>query len=149
MMNALYNQKLLALAGNIPSIGRLDKPDGQARVVSKLCGSTVDVALQVEAGRVSAFAHEVRACALGQASSSIMARNIVGASPERLFRLYDEVEAMLKRGADAPEDGWNEVGYLEPVRDFPARHDSTLLTFRAVARALQDAGYQAPCGRVY
>ena len=84
MLDDVYNERILEFAGNIPRLGRLDRPDATAKAHSRLCGSTVTVDLRMADGRVADFAHEVRACALGQASSSIMARTIVGSTPQEL-----------------------------------------------------------------
>ncbi|AWN39020.1 iron-sulfur cluster assembly scaffold protein [Methylobacterium radiodurans] len=137
MLDDIYNRRILELAADIPRLGRLDRPDASATAHSKLCGSTVTIDLALDAeDRVADFAHEVRACALGQASSSLMARHVVGASAEDLRALREAVRAMLKQGAPAPEGPWTDFAVLEPVRDFKARHASTLLTFDAVVDAL-------------
>ncbi|HEY4819235.1 MAG TPA: iron-sulfur cluster assembly scaffold protein, partial [Xanthobacteraceae bacterium] len=96
MLNDVYNSRILELAGNIPRLGRLADPDATATAHSKLCGSTVTVDLKMADGKVTDFAHDVKACALGQASSSIMARHVVGASAEELRRLREDVRKMLK-----------------------------------------------------
>ncbi|WP_416355180.1 iron-sulfur cluster assembly scaffold protein [Aureimonas phyllosphaerae] len=139
MIDDLYNDRILDLAGNIPRIGRLDAPDGSARAHSKLCGSTVTVDLKLTDGVVSDFAHEVRACALGQASSSVMARHIVGATPAELREVREAMQNMLKAGGPSPEGRFEELRYLEPVREHKARHASTMLTFDAVVEALEKA----------
>lgn len=139
MLSDIYNRRILDLAGNIPSLGRLDAPDGTATAHSKLCGSTVTVDVRLEDGRVRDFAHDVKACALGQASSSIMARNVVGSDAEELRSLLDTVRRMLKENGPAPQGKWADVAALEPVRDFKARHASTLLTFEAVVEAVAKA----------
>lgn len=137
MLNDIYNKRILELAADIPRQGRLEHPDATATAHSKLCGSTVTVDIKVEDGKVADFAHDVKACALGQASSSIMARNIVGSTPEELRELRDTVRAMLKEGGEPPREGkWADIAVLEPVRDYKARHASTLLTFDAVVDAL-------------
>ncbi|NND48877.1 MAG: iron-sulfur cluster assembly scaffold protein [Rhizobiales bacterium] len=136
MLNDVYNKKILELAANIPRIGTLEEADASATAVSRLCGSKVTVHLKLEDGRVSEFAHEVKACALGQASSSIMARNIIGATPSELRQLQGEMRAMLKEGAPAPSGRWSDLEVLGPVREFKSRHASTLLTFDAVVDAL-------------
>jgi NifU-like protein involved in Fe-S cluster formation len=87
--------------------------------------------------RVSDFAHEVKACALGQASSSIMARNVVGSTAAELRALRDDMRKMLKENGQPPAAGkWADIAVLEPVRDYKARHASTLLTFDAVVDAI-------------
>jgi NifU-like protein involved in Fe-S cluster formation len=141
MIDDVYNARILEFAGNIPCIGRLDDPDATARAHSKLCGSTVTVDLKLEDGKVSDFGHDVRACALGQASSSIMARNIIGSTPEELRDLRRAMWSMLKEGGPPPNGRWEDLKFLEPVRDYKARHASTMLTFDAVIDALTKAGY--------
>ncbi len=136
MIDEIYNRRVLELAANIPRLGRLANPDATARAHSRLCGSTVIVDLCVKDGRVVDFAHEVRACALGQASSSLMARHVLGATTEELNTLRDQMTRMLKADGQAPAGKWAEFAILEPVRGFKARHASTLLTFDAVADAL-------------
>jgi NifU-like protein involved in Fe-S cluster formation len=136
MLNDVYNKKIIELAGNIPRLGRLEAPDASATAHSKLCGSTVKVDLKMEGPVVSDFAHEVKACALGQASSSIMARHVVGSSAAELRELRDTVRRMLKENGAPPEGKWADVAVLEPVRDYKARHASTLLTFDAVVDAI-------------
>ena len=137
MLNEIYNRRILELAGNIPRIGRLPNPDATATAHSKLCGSTVTIDLKMDGETVTDFAHEVKACALGQASSSIMARNIVGADAGELRKLREDVRRMLKEnGAPPASERWAEIAVLEPVRDYKARHASTLLTFDAVVSAI-------------
>ena len=137
MLNDMYNQRILELAGNIPRLGRLSDADASATAHSKLCGSTVTVDVKVADGRISDFAHDVKACALGQAASSIMARNIIGATPAELRDIREIVRRMLKEnGAPPPEGRWQDIRVLEPVREYKARHASTMLTFDAVVEAL-------------
>jgi NifU-like protein involved in Fe-S cluster formation len=137
MINDVYNEKILELAANIPRLGRLKDPDASATAHSKLCGSTVTVDLKVDSGgAVSDFAHDVKACALGQASSSIMARHVIGAKPDELRGLRETVRKMLKENGAPPSGKWADIAVLEPVRDYKARHASTLLTFDAVVAAL-------------
>ena len=136
MLNDIYNGRILELAANMPRLGRLDKPDASATAHSKLCGSTVTVDLAVEDGVVTDFAHEVRACALGQASSSIMARNVVGKKSADLRQLRETMRKMLKENGPPPDGAWSDCAVLEPVRDFKARHASTMLTFDAVVDAI-------------
>ncbi len=139
MLNDIYNRRILELAANIPRLGRLAHPEASATAHSKLCGSTVSVDLVLKDGVVADFAHDVKACALGQASSSIMARNIIGSSPAELREVQQQVRAMLKQNAAPPQGKWADIAVLEPVRDFKARHASTLLTFDAVVEALAQA----------
>jgi len=136
MLNDVYNRRILELAADIPRSGRLPHPDASASAHSKLCGSTVTVDLAMEADRITDFAHDVRACALGQASSSIMARNVVGSNAAELRAVRDQMYRMLKEGGPAPAGKWADLAVLEPVRDYKARHASTLLTFDAVVDAI-------------
>ena len=136
MLSDIYNRRVLELAADIPRLGRLQAPQASAKAHSKLCGSTVTVDLCVADGVVSDFGHDVRACALGQASSSLMARHVVGSTPEELKALRETIAAMLKQGGPPPDGKWAEFAALEPVRDYKARHASTLLTFDAVCDAL-------------
>lgn len=136
MIDDVYNAKILGFAGNIGRIGRLENPNATARAHSKLCGSTVTVDLEMKDGIVTDFAHEVKACALGQASSSIMARHVVGASASELRAVRETMLKMLTQNGPPPEGRFSELKYLEPVRDYKARHASTMLTFDAVVEAI-------------
>ncbi len=136
MIDDVYNARILEFAGNIPRTGRLSEPDASATAHSRLCGSTVTIDLKLKEGKVADFAHEVKACALGQASSSVMARNIVGATPDELRQVRETMRAMLKENGAPPEGRFEDLKYLEPVRDYKARHASTMLTFDAVVEAL-------------
>jgi SUF system NifU family Fe-S assembly protein len=136
MINDVYNKRIIELAGNIPRLGRLSDAQASATAHSKLCGSTVTVDLKMEGDAVTDFAHEVKACALGQASSSIMARNVIGAKAEELRNLRETVRRMLKENGTPPQGKWADIAVLEPVRDYKARHASTLLTFDAVVDAV-------------
>ena len=136
MLNEVYNRRILELAGNIPRLGRLADADATATAHSRLCGSTVTVDVKMQGDRVTDFAHEVKACALGQASSSIMARHVIGANAGELRELRDTVRRMLKENGAPPAGKWDDVAVLEPVRDYKARHASTLLTFDAVVDAI-------------
>ena len=136
MINEVYNKRIIELAGNIPRLGRLPEAQASATAHSKLCGSTVTVDLKMEGDEVTDFAHEVKACALGQASSSIMARHVIGAKADELRNLRETVRKMLKENGAPPEGKWADIAVLEPVRDYKARHASTMLTFDAVVDAI-------------
>jgi NifU-like protein involved in Fe-S cluster formation len=136
MLDDVYNRHILEYAGSIPRLGRLDHADASATAHSRLCGSTVTVDLKMEGDVVTDFAHEVKACALGQASSSIMAKHIVGASAAELRDVRETMRRMLKENGPPPGGRFEELKYLEPVRDFKARHASTMLTFDAVVDAI-------------
>ncbi len=136
MIDEIYNAKILEFAGNIPCIGTLNAPDASAKAHSKLCGSTISVDLKVDEGLITDFAQEVKACALGQSSASIVAANIIGASADEMRALKATMYAMLKEGGQPPEGRFEALKFLEPVRDYRARHASTLLIFDAVVDSL-------------
>src|SRR5690606_8204537 len=136
MIDDVYNARILGFAGNIGRIGRLPDADATATAHSKLCGSTVTVDLKLKDGVVTDFAHEVRACALGQASSAIMAQNIVGATAEELKSVREAMRRMLKENGPPPDGRFGDLKFLEPVRDYKARHASTMLTFDAVVNCI-------------
>jgi NifU-like protein involved in Fe-S cluster formation len=136
MINDIYNKKILSLAADIPLLQRLPEPDATAVAHSRLCGSKVTVDVAMKDGVVSAFGHDVKACALGQASSSIMARHVLGSTPDELKMLRDQMYHMLKDNGSPPIGKWADCEALIPVRDYKARHASTLLTFDAVVDAV-------------
>jgi NifU-like protein involved in Fe-S cluster formation len=136
MLDDIYNKQILEFAGTIPRLGRLDSPDATATAHSRLCGSTVTVDLKMDGDVVTDFSHDVKACALGQASSSIMARHVVGAHSAELRRVRDAMFKMLKQNGPPPEGRFDDLKFLEPVRDYKARHASTMLTFDAVVDAI-------------
>lgn len=138
MLDSVYNAKILEYAGNIEHVGELDQPDATSRVHSKLCGSTVDVSLNMDGGIVTDFAHKIKACALGQAASSIMARVVVGSSSQELRELKDTMYKMLKEEGEPPAGKFEEFKFLEPVREYKARHASALLTFDAVVNCIDE-----------
>ena len=136
MMDDIYNSRILEFAGNIPRIGTLPDADAEAGAHSKLCGSRVKVYLKLDGDRVSDFAHEVKACALGQASSSIMARHVVGATVDEIRKAREDMLAMLKADGEGPSGRFEDMRFLKPVKDYKARHASTMLTFDAVVDAI-------------
>src|ERR1700683_5499363 len=136
MLNDIYNKRIIEWAGNIPRLGRLDAPDASATAHSKLCGSTVKIDLRMDGSVVTDFAHDVKAGALGQASSSIMASHVVGSTASELRELRETVRKMLKENGAPPVGKWADIALLEPVRDYKARHASTMLTFDAVVDAI-------------
>ena len=138
MLNDIYNQRIIELAGNIPRLGRLGDPDASATAHSKLCGSTVKIDLRMDGPVVTDFAHDVKACALGQASSSIMASHVIGSTASELRELRETVRKMLKENGSPPQGKWADIALLEPVRDYKARHASTMLTFDAVVQAIDE-----------
>lgn len=135
-MDDIYNSRILEFAGNIPRIGTLDDADAEASAHSKLCGSKVKIWLKMEDDRVTDFAHDVKACALGQASSSVMARHVVGATADEVRRAREDMLAMLKADGEGPTGRFEDMRFLKPVKDYKARHASTMLTFDAVVDAI-------------
>lgn len=136
MLDDVYNKRILQLAANIPHLERLSSPDATAKAHSRLCGSTVTIDLSMEGDVVSAFGQDVKACALGQASSSVMGAHVVGSTSTELRALREQVRAMLKETGPAPTGKWSDLEVLLPVRDYKARHASTLLVFDAVVDAI-------------
>jgi NifU-like protein involved in Fe-S cluster formation len=136
MLGDIYNKRILELAANIPRVGRLAAPQVTAVAHSRLCGSKITVDLVMDGDIVTDFAHDVKACALGQASASIMARNIIGATASELRGVRETARLLLKEGGDPPTGKWADLEVLLPVRDYKARHASTLLIFDAVVDAI-------------
>ena len=137
-MDDIYNAKILEFAGNLPLTDVLPDGQGYAERQSKLCGSRIRVHLKLDGDTVSAFSHEVKACALGQASASILARHVVGASVTEIAEARDAMLAMLKEDGEGPEGRFEDMRFLKPVRDYKARHASTMLTFEATLGAISD-----------
>jgi NifU-like protein involved in Fe-S cluster formation len=138
-MDDLYSDRLLQAAGNLPAALRLDAPSGTGRRSSKVCGSEVEVDLLVEAGVVAGHALRVKACALGQASSSLLSEALDGSATEELRALQPVMEAMLRQDGPPPGGRFAHLAALQPIRAYPARHASTLLIFGAVVDALDEA----------
>jgi NifU-like protein involved in Fe-S cluster formation len=138
-MDDLYHPRILELAADMPHVGRLDAPHGAATKVSRICGSVVSVELQLTDGKVSAIAVHPKACALGQAATGVLAMNAIGSTPAEIRDARDGLRAMLKDGAPPPTGRFWELRHLEGVRDYPARHTSTMLAFDAAVDALDQA----------
>ena len=119
--------------------GRLAAPDASSEKVAKLCGSRVIVDVVVKDGQVADFAQEVKACALGQAAASVLGANVLGAGLAEIEMARDAFRAMLQHGAPAPDGRFADLSMLAPVKDYPARHASTLLAFEAAAEAVRRA----------
>lgn len=138
VLDEIYNPRILELAANIPCGVRLEHPQASATAHSKLCGSTVSVDLNMDGAVVTDYGQSVKACLLGQAASSIMARNIIGSNADELRDVGAKMRKMLKQGGPPPNGKWKDLEVLEPVRDFKARHASTLLVFDAVEEAIAE-----------
>lgn len=139
MIDDLYSAKILKLAANMPHAGRLPAPDGTAEKVAKLCGSRIIVDVRLADGKVADFAQEVKACALGQAAAAVLGAAVIGAAPEEIEMARDAFRAMLKDGGTAPTGRFSDLAMLEPVKDYPPRHASTLLAFEATVEACRIA----------
>lgn len=140
MIDELYSARILKLAANLPHSGRLAAPEGTGERVAKLCGSraVVDVVLD-EAGRVAAFAQDVRACALGQAAAAVLGESVIGASLDELAEARDAMSAMLKDGGEGPAGRFEGLRALKQVADYPARHASTMVAVEATLEAVRQA----------
>lgn len=135
-LDEIYNSRILELAGAIGHNGHLAAPDASATAHSKLCGSTVSVDLKISNGTITDYGHVVKACLLGQAAASVVAREIVGTPISEFHAVADAMRRMLKEGGSPPSGRWADLGVLEPVRAYRARHASTLLVFDAVEAAI-------------
>lgn len=140
----LYSARILALAADIPHLGRLDSPDATVKKRSPLCGSTVTVDVAVKDGKIVDFAQDVKACALGQASAAVVGGAIIGATRAQVERARDQLKAMLKQEGPAPEAPFDGLEVLQPAREYKNRHASILLALEATAEAMEQAE-QADC----
>lgn len=138
-LSDLYSERILDLAGNAVSPARLDHPDASARKVSRVCGSSIEVDILLQDGVISGYGHDISACALGQTSAAVVAREIVGTPVTEFLSIRATMHEMLKAGGLPPTGKWDDLKYLQPVKDYPNRHMSTLLVFDAVAAALEKA----------
>jgi NifU-like protein involved in Fe-S cluster formation len=132
----IYSQRILELSANMPRVGRLVHPDASAMAHSKLCGSRVTIDLSMNGDVVTDYGQSVKACLLGQSSAAVMGREIVGSTAAELREVGAAMRKMLKAGGPPPEGRWADLAALEPVKDYKARHASTLLVFDAVEEAI-------------
>ncbi len=132
----IYSQSILELAAAMPRTARLAAPQATARAHSKLCGSTVTVDLAMEGDLVTDYGQSVKACLLGQSAASVMGREIIGSTAAELRAVGSAMRRMLKEEGAPPHGKWRDLAVLEPVRDYKARHASTLLVFDAVEDAI-------------
>ena len=132
----LYSARILELAADLPHTDPLAQPQATAKKRSPLCGSTVTVDLVVNDGKISEYAQDVKACALGQAAASVVGSAIIGATPEQIETARAELHAMLKDGGPAPSAPFQDLEVLTPARDFKNRHASILLSLDATLAAL-------------
>jgi NifU-like protein involved in Fe-S cluster formation len=139
MIDDLYSARILRLAANLPRSGRLAAPDASSEKVAKLCGSRIVVDVAMDGDRVADFAQDVKACALGQAAAAVLGAHVVGARLEEIEMARDAFRAMLKAGGPPPTGRFSDLAMLEPVKDYPPRHASTLLAFEAAVEACRTA----------
>ncbi len=135
----LYSGRILELAADIPHVGRLAEPQASVKKRSPLCGSTVTVDLAVKDGRITDYAQDVKACALGQAAAAAVGAKIIGRTRAEVETARDQLKAMLKQDGPAPDTPFEELEVLKPAREFKNRHASILLTLDAVAEAFAEA----------
>ena len=141
-MMQLYSKRILALAADIPHLGKLENPDGSAMKRSPQCGSTVTAHVRMEGGRIAEFGQEVRACALGQASAGVLGQAVLGATREDIARGAAQLTAMLKDGGAVPDAPWQGLEVLIPARDYPNRHASIMLSWLAALEAIDAVDVQ-------
>jgi NifU-like protein involved in Fe-S cluster formation len=135
-LSDLYSEKILEIAANQPIPGRLPSPGATARRVSRVCGSTIEVDIALQDGVIVGYGHTLSACALGQTSAAIVATHVVGTRPDEMRLVRTQMYAMLKANGAPPAGRWDDLKYLQPVKDYKPRHISTLLVFDAVVDAL-------------
>ncbi len=135
-LSALYSDRIIELAAAIPPSRRLARPDAHASAHSKLCGSTIEVELQLGGDTITDYAQTVKACMLGQASASVVADHIVGSTVAEIRDVAGVMRRMLKENGPPPDGKWADLAVLQPVREVKGRHASTLLVFEAILRAL-------------
>lgn len=141
----LYSGRILELAADIPLTDRLKEPDASVKKRSPLCGSNVTVDVRLKDGRIEEFGQEVKACALGQASASVLARHVIGRNRQEIETARDQLRAMLTENGPAPDAPFDEYQVLEPARDFRNRHASIMLALDATAEAVTEAEAKADC----
>ena len=141
----LYSGRILELASDIPLTNRLESPDATVKKRSPLCGSTVTVDVSLKDGRISDFGQDVKACALGQASASVLARHVIGRTRAEIETARDQLRAMLTENGPVPDAPFSDYAVLEPARDFRNRHASIMLALDPTAEAVSDAEARADC----
>lgn len=135
MINEIYNKDVLRLAADISRVEPLDSADAQVSMRAPLCGSTIQVDLCIEKGRVSRFGQNIKACALGQAAASVLAAQVIGKSAEDILAVRDQVKDMLANAGLPPDGDWSALSALAPAKDAKPRHGAILLPFDAVLKA--------------
>ena len=135
MFDDLYNTDILTLSASLKN-ERLNAPNGTSRKISKLCGSWLEIDVNMDGDVVSEVALRVQACALGQSSAAILQQGIIGASLEEITQAKDALRAMLKSDGEPPKGRFERLALLKGVKAYPARHTSTMLAFDAAAEAV-------------
>lgn len=135
----LYSSRILALAADIPHLGRLEAPDASVTRRSPLCGSSVTVDVRLTDGRLSSLGQDVKACALGQAAAAITAQASEGVTLEVVQKGRDQLKAMLKGKGGVPDAPFNGFEVLTPAVEYKNRHASILLSIEALAEAMDSA----------
>ncbi len=141
----LYSERILALATELSAPARLDAPDGTVKKRSPLCGSAVTVDVKVKDGKISDFAQEVKACALGQAAASVVGKSVIGCNTADIQMARDALHDMLKAGAPAPGGAFEGLEVLMPAKDFKNRHSSIMLSIDATLEAVKRAEHKVNC----
>lgn len=139
MIDDLYSREILRRTMQLQHVGRLDQPQGSADRTAKLCGSTIHVEVALDGDTVTQFAQEVQACALGQAAAAILSQDIIGATSEEVRSARDALRSLLKGEVAVFPDRFTDLNILSSVKDFPARHASTLLALEATVEAIAKA----------
>lgn len=139
----LYSGRILALAADIPHLGRLDTPDATVKRRSPLCGSAVTVDVQMQDGKLSALGQDVKACALGQAAAAVAGGAALGAPLDVITKGRDQLRAMLKENGPVPDAPFDGFDVLAPAVDYKNRHASIMLSMEAIAEAMENAAATA------
>ena len=135
----LYSERILALAADIPHLGRLESPDATVKRRSPLCGSTVTVDVTMRDGKVADLGQDVKACALGQAAAAVTGAAAPGTTVDQLIIARDQLRAMLKGKGPAPDAPFDGFEVLTPAVEYKNRHASILLSIEALAEAAEKA----------
>ena len=136
----LYKGQILEFASSIPRVGRLAAPDASASAYSRLCGSRITVDIKLDGNVIADYAHEPKACAIGQASASVVARTVVGLTIDDVKEGAEIMTAILKKKTPPTSSPWSVLEPFLPVADFRSRHNSAFLPFEALQRAIAELG---------
>ena len=131
----LYSKKILEFAGNIPLTTPLNTFSGTATRRSPMCGSNLQVWITVNGGKITNFSHEVKTCALGQASSAIIAEQIIGLNIDQVKLGRDQLFNMLTKNGPIPQNPFENLEVLLPAVAYKNRHASIMLSFETIIDA--------------